>query len=141
MADLLLSACICMSSTHFIRCLADSCQGQIIAATSYQITLLTGQNGQKASSLYIVASIYLVASLFWWLLFRTMKSIYLLSLPFLLYGLAFFSLGLGPYATLNGSRDWVNNIATALYAFASASGSFYFALNFGTEGEFCKLIA
>jgi hypothetical protein len=51
---------------------ADVRQGQIIAANSYQITLLTGEDGQAAVKLYIVAIIYLVASLFWWFLSYSM---------------------------------------------------------------------
>lgn len=62
--------------------------GQIIAANSYQITLLTGTVGQTANKLYVVASIYLVTSVIWWFLFRRFKCVYVLSSPFLLYGSA-----------------------------------------------------
>ena len=62
--------------------------GQIIAANSYQITLLTGTVGQTAEKLYVVASIYLVTSIMWWFCFRSFKSIYVLSVPFFFYGLA-----------------------------------------------------
>ena len=62
--------------------------GQIIAANSYQITLLTGTVGQTAEKLYIIASIYLVTSVVWWLCFRSLKSVYVLSIPFVFYGLA-----------------------------------------------------
>ncbi|KAL8980698.1 MAG: hypothetical protein Q9177_005804, partial [Variospora cf. flavescens] len=108
--------------------------GQIIAANSYQITLLTGENGQSAHKLYIVASIYLASSVIWWTLFRLFKQVYILSTPFVFYGLAFFLVGMGPYTSNLASRGWIYNVATALYAAASASGSLFFALNFGTEG-------
>lgn len=62
--------------------------GQIIAANSYQITLLTGTVGQTAEKLYVVASIYLVTSIVWWFCFRWLKSIYVLSIPFFFYGFA-----------------------------------------------------
>lgn len=62
--------------------------GQIIAANSYQITLLTGTVGQTAGKLYVIASIYLVTSIMWWFCFRYLKSIYVLSIPFFFYGLA-----------------------------------------------------
>ncbi len=62
--------------------------GQIIAANSYQITLLTGEVGQTAEKLYVIASIYLVTSIGWWFVFRGFKSIYALSVPFIFYGLA-----------------------------------------------------
>lgn len=114
---------------------ADLCnQGQIIAANSYQITLLTGEVGQAAEKLYIIASIYLASSILWWTLFRTCKSVYVLATPFAFYGLAFFLLGLAPYATTTVSRGWVQNVATAFYAMASSSGAFFFSLNFGSEG-------
>ena len=41
---------------------------------------------------------------------------------------------MGPYASNSGATGWIYNVATGLYAVASASGSFFFALNFGTEG-------
>ena len=66
--------------------------GQIIAANSYQITLLTGTVGQTAEKLYVIASIYLVTSVMWWVFFRSFKSIYVLSVPFLFYGTAVSSL-------------------------------------------------
>lgn len=62
--------------------------GQIIAANSYQITLLTGEVGQTAEKLYVIASIYLATSIMWWFVFRTFKSIYVLSMPFVFYGSA-----------------------------------------------------
>lgn len=63
-----------------------------------------------------------------------MKSIFVLATPFALYGMAFFLLGMAPYVASSPGRGWVYNVATALYAIASASGSFFFALNFGDEG-------
>lgn len=62
--------------------------GQIIAANSYQITLLTGEVGQTAEKLYVIASIYLATSVVWWFVFRSFKSIYVLSVPFIFYGSA-----------------------------------------------------
>ena len=109
-------------------------QGQILAANSYQITLLSGEVGQTATKLYIVASIYLASSLLWWGCFRAFKSVFVVALPFIFYGIAFFILGLAPYAQSVQSRGWVQNVATGIYSLASGSGSLFFALNFGTEG-------
>jgi alpha-1,3-glucan synthase len=58
-------------------------QGQIIAANSYQVTLLNGEVGQRPEKLYVVTTIYLISSIIWWILFRTLKSIFALSIPFL----------------------------------------------------------
>ncbi|KAI9835518.1 MAG: hypothetical protein M1819_001969 [Sarea resinae] len=108
--------------------------GQIIAATSYQITLLTGEVGQTATKLYIIATIYAVTSILWWFLFRAVKAVYVLSIPFLFYGFAFLFIGVSPFVSGYGGRGWVQNIATGLYTIASSSGSIFFALNFGDEG-------
>lgn len=108
--------------------------GQILSANSYQVTLLSGEIGQSATKLYVVASIYLAGSLVWWTLYRTVQSRYVISLPFICYGLAFFILGMAPYGSSMHARGWIQNVATGLYALASGSGSLFFALNFGSEG-------
>ena len=107
--------------------------GQIISASSYQITLLEGSVGQSAEKLYAVASIYLVSSIFWWVLYRRLPSVYVLSVPFLFYGLAFGAVGLAAVVDIN-SRHWLQQLGTALYAMASSSGALFFVLNFGDEG-------
>lgn len=43
-------------------------------------------------------------------------------------------IGFAPYVKSVGARGWAQNVATGFYAFASASGSIFFALNFGDEG-------
>jgi alpha-1,3-glucan synthase len=106
--------------------------GQIISANSYQITLLTGEVGQTASKLYVIASIYLATSIMWWICFRRFASRVTLSLPWLFYGLAFVLIGTAHYGGTH--RGWIQNIGTAFYAIASSSGSIFFALNFGDEG-------
>lgn len=110
--------------------------GQILAANSYQITLIAGQNGQTATQLYVIASVYLASTVFWWCLFRRVASVYILSTPFFLYGLAFLLLGIAPFSKTLAGLVWIRNVATGLYAFASATGSLFFALNFGSEGMF-----
>ncbi|PGH11011.1 hypothetical protein AJ79_05162 [Helicocarpus griseus UAMH5409] len=107
--------------------------GQIIAANSYQITLLTGEVGQGATKLYAIAATYLITSILWWFIFRWFKSIVPLSLPFFFYGLAFMFIGVAHFAPTEGGIGWVQNIGSALYASASSSGSIFFALNFGDE--------
>ena len=108
--------------------------GQIISANSYQITLLTGEVGQTANKLYIIASIYLITSICWWYLFRRFSSMVCLSLPWFFYGLAFLLIGTAHYASTVSGRGWIQNLGTAFYAVASSSGSIFFALNFGDEG-------
>lgn len=108
--------------------------GQIIAANSYQITLLTGQNGQSAEQVYITSSIYLAASIFWWILFRTCKLYISISMAFFFYGAAFFMLGMIPYTSTSPVITGMQYTATALYAVGSASGFLFFTQNFPTEG-------
>ncbi|TDZ36175.1 Cell wall alpha-1,3-glucan synthase ags1 [Colletotrichum spinosum] len=107
---------------------------QIIATNSYQVTLLTGEVGQTASKLYIIASIYLGSSVVWYALSRTVPLLYPLSAPYFVYGAAFLVLGTSPFGGDDTTKIWLQNAATGLYAFASSSGSLAFAFNFGTDG-------
>lgn len=109
--------------------------GQIMAANSFQITLLTGGQTENNEKLYIIGTIYIVASLFWWMMFRKFKAVYTLSIPFMIYGLAFILVGISAFQGAGIGRDWVRNVATGVYVAASASGSLFFALNFGDEGK------
>lgn len=90
--------------------------------------------GESANKLYIIASIYFATSLGWWLLYRRLQTVYVVSLPFFFYGLAFFFLGISPLARHSSTTDWLHNAATGLYSLASASGAIYFAVNFADEG-------
>jgi alpha-1,3-glucan synthase len=108
--------------------------GQIMAANSYQITLLTGQIGQEAERVYILCAIYMVSSVIFWLLFRKTKSVTVLTIPFILYGIAFLILALARFSHSTGSRGDLQNVATGFYTVASASGVLFFSLNFGDEG-------
>jgi alpha-1,3-glucan synthase len=106
----------------------------VIAANSFQLTLLTDQTTESATQLYVLSSIYLVTSLVWWIVFRRFQAIYCLSLPFYIYALAFFLIGLPSFSPFQNTRGWINNVGTGFYAFASASGSLFFSLNFADEG-------
>ncbi|ROV87285.1 hypothetical protein VSDG_09894 [Cytospora chrysosperma] len=105
--------------------------GQILSANSHQIVLLTGDLGQTASKLYMVAGTYGLTSILWWLVYRRYQSLYSLSLPWLFYGLAFLLLGILPFIP---ASDLVQDMATCLYATGASAGSLYFAVNFGDEG-------
>ncbi|GAB1191243.1 hypothetical protein APSETT444_000415 [Aspergillus pseudonomiae] len=107
--------------------------GQIIAANSYQITLLAGENGQTAEKLYGIATVYLVTSIIWWFFFRFFKSVFVLSIPWFLYGASFVIIGLAHFESNGFARGWIQNVGSGVYAAASSSGSLFFALNFGDE--------
>lgn len=74
-----------------------------------------------------MATIYISTSVLWWVLFRMLKSVYVLSFPFLFYRLAFFVLGLANNAAKAVNvRDWAESIATAFYSTAFSSYWVYF---------------
>ncbi|KAJ5632124.1 hypothetical protein N7490_008463 [Penicillium lividum] len=108
--------------------------GQIIAANSYQITLLTGEVGETADKLYGIATTYAITSICWWLVYRYFKSVVCLSTPWFFYGLAFLLIGSAHWEPLSFNRGWIQNIGSGCYATASSSGSIFFASNFGDEG-------
>jgi alpha-1,3-glucan synthase len=108
--------------------------GQILAANSYQITLISGQVGQTAGQLYAIACIYLATTLIWWYMFRRLASVWCMSLPWVFYGLAFWLLAFAPFGSNAFARGWIQNVATGCYAVASSSGSLFFAQNFGSLG-------
>ncbi|KAL4965240.1 alpha-1,3-glucan synthase Ags3 [Aspergillus stella-maris] len=108
--------------------------GQIIATNSAQITLLVGQVGEAAVKLYVIAAIYCVSSMAWWFVFYRFPSMFVLTVPWFIYSLAFIIIGISPYGATSLGRAWAQNVAAGVYAVASSSGSFFFALNFGDQG-------
>lgn len=106
----------------------------MLSATSFQITLLTGQNWQNNLQLYVLGGVFLAASAVWYPMFRLKPSIYVLSLPWLFFGLAFFMIGLPSISSaLHPAHTALANAATWCYAVASAAGFLFFGLNFGEE--------
>jgi alpha-1,3-glucan synthase len=108
--------------------------GQMLGATSFQITLLSGQNWQDNLQLYVLGAVFLAASLVWYAMFRYKPSVYVLSFPWVFFGLAFFLIGLPSVSpAMAPARDILQNLATWAYAVASAAAFLYFGLNFGEE--------
>lgn len=109
--------------------------GQIMSVNSYQIVLLTGESSQTSTQLYIIGSVYLVASVVYWFMIRNLKSLYAITLPWLFFGLAFMLLGVAPFLGNGTTQGVVRTTATAFYAAGASSGAVMFALNFGDEGK------
>ncbi|KAJ7219301.1 modular protein with glycoside hydrolase family 13 and glycosyltransferase family 5 domains, partial [Mycena pura] len=108
--------------------------GQMISATSFQITLLTGRNWEDNVQLYVLSGVFLAASSVWYPLFRLKPSVYILSIPWIFFGLAFFLIGLPSIATaIFPAHRALANVATWCYAVASAAAFAFFGLNFGEE--------
>jgi alpha-1,3-glucan synthase len=118
--------------------------------TSFQLSLLGGSNTQTEIDLYIICSIFVVATIAWYTLFRMKPSVYVLSLPWLWcvhlllilrnailnprFAVAFILIG---FPSLRGvftpPRKTITRVATYCYAIASAAGFLFFGLNFGEE--------
>ena len=106
----------------------------MLSATSFQITLLSGQNWQSDLELYVLGAVFLASSVVWYALFRLKPSIYILSLPWLFFGLAFFLIGLpSVHPALHFLHDSLSSAATWCYAAGSAAAFAFFGLNFGEE--------
>ena len=106
----------------------------MLSATSFQITLLTGRNWQDNVQLYVLGGVFLAATSVWYPMFRLKPSIYVLSLPWLFFALAFFVIGLPSVASVFApAHHWLANVATWCYAIGSAAGFLFFGLNFGEE--------
>ncbi|ODQ52039.1 putative cell wall alpha-glucan synthase [Saitoella complicata NRRL Y-17804] len=109
--------------------------GQVLAATAFQLNLLGGSSDNSAIQIYSIGTVYFVSCAIWWTVFRLFPSIHVLHAPFYLYALAFFMIGIpGLHDFGIAARSFINHGATWVYAGASASGAFYFSLNFGDEG-------
>ena len=107
---------------------------QTLSATSYQIVLLSGSNGQTDIELYILGSVFFGFSVIWYLLFRLKPSIWVLSAPWFFFGVAFLLIGLPAISSsLTPAHDIISSVATWSYAAASAAGFAFFGLNFGEE--------
>ncbi|KAJ3903941.1 modular protein with glycoside hydrolase family 13 and glycosyltransferase family 5 domains [Lentinula edodes] len=108
--------------------------GQMISATSFQITLLTGRSWEDNLQLYVLGGVFLAASAVWYPLFRLKPSIYVLSTPWLFFGLAFLMIGLPSVSSaFHPAHRIIANIATWSYAVGSAAAFLFFGLNFGEE--------
>lgn len=96
--------------------------------------MLSGQNTLKQTDLYIICSVFFAATLVWYTLFRMKPSVYVLSLPWLVFAAAFFLIGFPSlYGPFTPPRLTIQRVAVWLYAIASANGFLFFGLNFGDE--------
>lgn len=68
------------------------------------------------------------------MLYRRLQTVYVVSLPFLFYGLSFLLIGVSSFGPSEAAGDWIRKVATGFYSLSSSSGALYFALNFADEG-------
>jgi alpha-1,3-glucan synthase len=111
----------------------------MLSATSFQITLLSGRNWQDDVQLYVLGGVFLAASAVWYPLFRLKPSVYVLSAPWIFFGLAFFLIGLPSISSVfRPAHTALASVATWSYAIASAAAFLFFGLNFGEEAVCLK---
>lgn len=110
--------------------------GQILGATSFQLSLLGGTSTQKDNDLYIIGAMNILGSIAWYVLKSMKPATWSLSIPWIFFGLAFMLIGL-PSLTESMKeypiRHSLSLLASSLYSFASASGFLFFSANFGEE--------
>jgi alpha-1,3-glucan synthase len=58
--------------------------GQMLAATAFQLVLLSGKATQMDIDLYVVGAVFFTASVCWWALFRLKPASWGLSFPWIL---------------------------------------------------------
>ncbi|KAG8163888.1 hypothetical protein KVR01_005806 [Diaporthe batatas] len=108
--------------------------GQIMSANPSQIGIIAGSITQTERQLYHTGSIYAITSIIWWVLYRRLKLVHVVSFPFLLFGSSYFVLSL----ILLGGRqktsvEWPLELVQTLYVCGSSTASLYFAMNFIEE--------
>jgi alpha-1,3-glucan synthase len=83
--------------------------------------------------IYSIGGIFLGGTLFWWWLFRSAPSVWVLISPWFFFSLSFLLAGVTALVPTLVVAHRLMRAAILLYAFASASGVFFFSLNFGEE--------
>lgn len=111
--------------------------GQVLGATSFQLSLLGGTSSQRTFDLYIIGAVNILGSVCWYVLNNTMPATWSLSLPWVSFGMAFMMIGIPSLPMdglkLYGVRHPISLMASSIYSFASAAGFLFFSTNFGEE--------
>lgn len=106
----------------------------ILSMTSYQVVLLSSSNGQTNLQLYAIGLVFFGASAMWYLPFHFKPLIWVFSLFWFFFSVAFLFIRLPAISTsLTPAHDIISNTATGAYTITSAAGCAYFGLNFGEE--------
>jgi alpha-1,3-glucan synthase len=104
---------------------------QVLTVTSIRITLLSGDDNLR---FYVLGGVFLTASAVWYPIFRRKPAVWVLSTPWLFFALAFFLIGLPTLTqSLYPAHKALSYLATWCYAVASAAAFLFFGLNFGEE--------
>ncbi|CAH7686420.1 hypothetical protein BY996DRAFT_4584668 [Phakopsora pachyrhizi] len=110
--------------------------GQILGATSFQLSLLSGTSSRSTSDLYVIGAVNIFGSIFWYFLKSRKPATWSLSLPWIFFGMAFMFIGipsLSEKVKVFSVRHPLSLVAAIFYSFASAAGFLFFSSNFGEE--------
>lgn len=106
--------------------------GQLLGFSAFQLALLDSREQNQGYNSLITGSVFIIGSLFWWKVYRHFASVVVLTIPFIVYALAFGLFLVSNLPVMSYSFKWIaDRIALWMYTFASSSGAFYFVLNFG----------
>lgn len=110
--------------------------GQVLGATSFQLSLLGGTSSQRTFDLYIIGGVNIIGSICWYALNSIKPATWSLSMPWLFFAMAFILIGVPSLTETTKTyayRHPISLIASSFYAFASAAGFLFFSTNFGEE--------
>ncbi|KAI9206635.1 glycoside hydrolase family 13 and glycosyltransferase family 5 domain-containing protein [Polychytrium aggregatum] len=114
--------------------------GQLVAASAFQLVLLTNSLVSPQVDMYITAGTFLIGTVVWWVVYRRFPPKIVLTIPFYVYSISMLLLIaytvmmlLMPVPTDTLATYAVQRVAVCFYTFASASGPFYFTMNFATD--------
>ncbi|PLW45220.1 hypothetical protein PCASD_04029 [Puccinia coronata f. sp. avenae] len=110
--------------------------GQILGATSFQLSLLSGTSSNGSIDFYVIGAVNILGSFFWYGLSRKKPATWSLSMPWIFFGLAFVFIGLpslSEHLKQFSPRHELAVAASAFYSFASSAGFLFFSSNFGEE--------
>ncbi|PLW49252.1 hypothetical protein PCASD_02635 [Puccinia coronata f. sp. avenae] len=110
--------------------------GQVLGATSFQLSLLGGTSSQRTFDLYIIGAVNIIGSVCWYILNSVKPATWSLSLPWFCFGMAFLLIGLPSLSfsmKVYAIRHPLSLLASSFYSFASAAGFLFFSTNFGEE--------
>ncbi|MBW0476037.1 hypothetical protein O181_015752 [Austropuccinia psidii MF-1] len=110
--------------------------GQIMSATSFQLSLLNGTSTRSSVDLYVIGAANIFGSIFWYRFNYLRPAIWSLSAPWIFFGLAFVLVGLPSLSNtlkIYSVRHPLTLVASSFYSIASAAGFLFFSSNFGEE--------
>jgi len=108
-------------------------QGQILGGDSCRLTTLSDSFNISGTRLYFLTLVYCITSMMWWKLYRHAEARWVMSLPFFIYAIAVFGMGMAELRPFAARRSSLGGLSAVLYTSAASSSSFFLTENFGHE--------